>query len=917
MTRLLQFFASRPWLGLGLLALASVLAATQLHRLEVRVSADEMLVTGDPERAYHDRVKALFGDQSIVLLVLEDDRLLAADKLERLRKTIDEIEALPFVKETQSLFNVPYVRSNEGYLEKSPYLAELPDSPAAEQRILAAARSNPLVADLLVSRKKAAMAVAILLADDPQSVGDEQLTSALDNVIQPLHGVFERVYPIGFARVRTELAARIVQEQGALIPLAVGALMLALFVLLRQILDILTPLITAAVSILWTFGLMGWLGIPINVVTSTIPILLLVVGSTEDIHLLAQFRHSQRQGDPVQLATTHMAQKMGRTVLLTFLTTWAGFLSVGLTGIEALKQFGLVASTGLLFNFVATIVFIPAALTLAGHWRLESRSTAFDQRARRWARRYWRLLCRHRRKALIGLGISAALAVTGLPRIDLHHNPIESLGPESPTARDIEHLNAGFAGLESFSIVLDAGIQDTFLQSRYLDELIETERFVQTIDPGLSATSFADYLTLLNRAFLEDDTAGAPRSNEEIAELMIFLDQDRVSAYVSDDYSQARIVVRHSIADTDKLQSLLAKIRDHLDTSLDRGLSARLTGDSVLSLSATRSMVFGQLKSVLLILGLFVVIIAFLFTDVRVGLLAALPNAFPIVILFGVMGYAGIPLNIGTAMAAAVAIGIAVDDTLHFMLRYNQKLRGSRDQQHAMQETLYEEALPVVSTSVALICGFLVFTQSGFQPVAQFGLLGALVIGTALLADFVITPMVIASLRLVTLWELLSPEARQRVIPQSALFRDMRPWQIRRFVASSALLEFAPDEAVYLKNDQSDALYLVMSGEIEVRLPQADPSAPAAVVDRFGPGQVFGDVALLAGEPRRTNAIATEPTTLLLLTREAVNNVTFLHPFIASRLFLNLARDVSCRWATFIMRVRRADSDLVERESDE
>lgn len=917
MTRLLLFFAGRPWLGLGMLLLASGLAATQLHRLEVRVSADEMLVSGDPERAYHDGVEALFGDRGIVLLVLEDDRLLDADKLEHLRQTIHEIEALPFVAETQSLFNVPYLRSEDGFLKKTPYLAAVPESTDDTQRLLAAARANPLVADLLVSRLRDAMVVAILLEEESQPIGDELLNDAINRAAAPLHDVYERVYPIGFARVRTELAERIVQEQGALIPLAVGTLMLALFVLLRQLLDILTPLITASVSILWTFGLMGWLGIPINVVTSTIPILLLVVGSTEDIHLIAQFRHSQRQGDPVQRATRYMARKMGRTVLLTFLTTWAGFLSVGLSGIEALKQFGLVASTGLLFNFVVTVVFIPAALTLAGRWRLDGRSVLFDQRARHWARRYWLTLCRHRSKALFGLGMSAALALTGLPRIDLHHNPIESLGPESATAQDIEHLNTGFAGLESFSIVLDAGIQDTFLQSRYLEELIEAQRFVQSLDSGLSATSFADYLTLLNRAFLEDDTAGAPRSNEEIAELMLFLDQDRVSAYVSEDYSQARIIVRHSIADTDRLKSVLAGIRDHLEGSLDRGLRARLTGDSVLSLSATRKMVFGQLQSVLSILALFVVIVALLFTDVRVGLLAALPNAFPIVILFGVMGYAGIPLNIGTAMAAAVAIGIAVDDTLHFLLRYHQKLRSSNDQQQAMQETLYEEALPVVSTSVALICGFLVFTQSGFQPVAQFGLLGALVIATALIADLVITPVIIASLRLVTLWELLSPEARQRVIPQSPLFRDMRPWQIRRFVASSTQAKFPPGAMVYRQKDESEALYLVMSGQIEVRLRQADPAAPPAVVDRFGPGQVFGDVALLAGEPRRTDAIATDQTTLLLLTREAVNNVTFLHPFLASRLFLNLARDVSCRWAAFIMRLQRGDSDPVERESDE
>jgi hypothetical protein len=349
---------------------------------------------------------------------------------------------------------------------------------------------------------------------------------------------------------------------------------------------------------------------------------------------------------------------------------------------------------------------------------------------------------------------------------------------------------------------------------------------------------------------------------------------------------------------------MLQRVEDHLATQLDPGLDAHITGDSMLSLSATDSMITGQLQSVLLILGLFVAIVAFIFTDLRVGLLAALPNAFPVLVLFGCMGYAGIPLNIGTTMAAAIAIGIAVDDTLHFMLRYNQELRASRSQQIAMRNTLYEEALPVISTSLAMIIGFLVFAGSAFVPVVQFGILSALVIATALVADFVITPLTIASLRLVTLWDLLSSRMREQVIPNSPLFLGMREWQIRKFVLSSTLIDFAPGDTVYRRDDTSDALYLVMRGSVEITVPTQADDRKGPVVDQFTAGQVFGDVALLANERRKTNATAMEHTTLMVLTREAMDNVTRLHPFIASRLFYNLARDVSCRWVTFMIRVK-------------
>ena len=357
------------------------------------------------------------------------------------------------------------------------------------------------------------------------------MTSALEQATRPLQQVYSRAYPIGFPQVRTEIAERIMAEQNALMPMAIGALLIALFLLLRQLLDILTPLLTAGISILWTFGLMGWLGIPINVVTSTVPILLIVVGSTEDIHLLAEFRHAQRCGDNTEIALEHMARKMGRTVLLTFLTTYAGFLSVGLSGIEALSQFGLIASTGLLFNFIVTIVFIPPRCRspAAGN------STAVRAVRRTHIQVVGDLLAVSEHAPLARLHCHGVPGRGGRHRHAPHpgqSQPDRQPGDRHPRSqRTSERLNEQFAGLESVSVVLESGIQETFLHSRYLDELVKVQRFIQEMDSSMSVTSFADYLVLLNNAFQESDDAGVPASNEEIAELMIFLDHERVSSY--------------------------------------------------------------------------------------------------------------------------------------------------------------------------------------------------------------------------------------------------------------------------------------------------------------------------------------------------------------------------------------------------
>jgi uncharacterized protein len=914
--RFLILCASHPWWVLGVLLLVSLLAASQVPRVQVQVSADELLVMDDPERDFYETIRKRFGEDQVLLLYLQDDALLAADKLEVLRGVIEGLAAAPFTARVESLFSVPHLKSVEGYLDQKPYLATLPASAEEGQRIIEEALKNSFVRNVLLSADGRAMGVAIILKEGVQGGQDRQIVAAVTAITAALDGHYRHHFTIGFPQIRSEITDRILQEQGRLFPLAVATLLIVLLVALRHLVEIVAPLLTAAISILWTLGMMGALAIPLNVVTSIVPILLIVVGSTDDIHLLTEFRAAQRQGLAAPEALRHMAQKMGRIVVLTFVTTFVGFLSVGLSRIELLWQFGITAAAGLLFAFLATVSLIPALLALTQ--RRPPAAAALRRPAGRTAERYWQALERHRRAIFVAMTLATLAALAGIPAIQVNHNPVDSLGENSAVRAQIAQVNLDLSGLETFSIVIESGIQDTFLKERYLSELVKVQQFLAQQGLARSSTSFADYLALLNGAFQELEQPLLPQSDEVVNELMIFLDYQRVKGYVSPDYSTARILVRHNLSGSHQLERFLGELRTFLDSGLDPGLKARLTGDSVLTLSATRAMIDGQLQSILLLLLFIVALISLLFMDLRAGLLAALPNAVPVVVLFGCMGYAGIPLNIGTTMAAAIALGIAVDDTMHFMLRYNQELKVWKSQSQAIHTTIQSEALPVIATSMALMAGFLVFAGSDFEPIRQFGLLSALVMGIALAADLLITPLAISTLRLVTLWDLLSLQVRREVIARSPLFQGMREWQIRRFILSGRILELAPGEKVFALGDKSDELYLVMAGGVEVRVPRTGEAQADLVVDRFNTGQIFGEVALLAGESRRGNAIALESTTVLALSWDGIHEATRHHPLIAARLFLNLATDISHRWVRFIARARNNEicSPSVEERGD-
>lgn len=266
-------------------------------------------------------------------------------------------------------------------------------------------------------------------------------------------------------------------------------------------------------------------------------------------------------------------------------------------------------------------------------------------------------------------------------------------------------------------------------------------------------------------------------------------------------------------------------------------------------------------------------------------------------------------------MAAAIAIGIAVDDTLHFMLRYNQELKFVKSHAQAMRNTIYSESLPVLATSIALIAGFLVFSFSTFEPIRQFGLLGALVIGAALIADFIITPLAISSLRLVTIWDIMSLSIRRQVLAKSILFKGMKPWQIRQFILSGNILEFAENESIFRIGDTSSAFYLLLTGEVEVCLLSSDVD-DCNPLEKFVPGDVFGDVALFANIPRKTEAIARKPSTVLVLTKEGFESTTRHRPVISAHIFGNLTKDISRRMIKLINKQQMAKIKQARKSND-
>ncbi|MEJ2592846.1 MAG: MMPL family transporter [Candidatus Thiodiazotropha sp.] len=898
MKRIIAFAAAHPRSVLGALLLLTLLAAWQATHVRISFSTDILIPSQGPAWNDYQETLRTFGATDSLVVVASDAQIFTPQKLQALKQAADRLAALPWVAGTDSLFSYKRGRLDEDErVHFAAYLGTLPRTVAEAEAVRDEALADPFVQGALLSRDGHTLVINVRLKADPGGGQQERaIVDAVGQAIAPLRGDFDEVFALGSPQVSDAISRLIIRDQRFILPVSLLALVFTLWTMLGRWQGVVLPLMTAGTSILWTLALMAIIGVGINVVTAVVPLLLIVVGSTEDIHLLATYFDVHRDGVSRMRAIDRMASVTGLAVLLTFITTYLGFLSIALNDIGLLRDFGVVASSGLLFNFVITIFGVPAMLALAGG-TAPRLSASPVERYRSLADALFRVTSRYRVGVLMVAALMLLAGVIGSFGLRVNNDTMAYLPADSPIVEQTHRLHTRLAGVEHFDLVVSSGIEGTFERVRYLKEIEKLQRFLDASGLFDKTRSFVDILKEADRIMegLASGERTLPEDDAVVRELLLFLDGDYRDAYVDWQLSTTRIDVRHGISDSRELARAIASIRGFVASDIDPGLRVRLTGKSILTHQAADSLMSGQIESLALVIVVIFLVIAALFVNLKAGLLAVIPNLLPVVILFGVMGFAGIPLNTGTAMIAAIAIGISVDDTMHFMVRYHREMARQPSTDAAIQVTMQEEAGPIATTSVALMFGFGALSLSSFPPVREFGLLGAMVFALALAATFLLTPILLARVRLVTLWDLLGVRVKTRLMERCALFEGMRRFQVRHLIAMCSRQRFVAGDIIIRQGDRSDELFVILDGRVQA-CRHAGAGAPE-VLSTLSTGDLFGEIAPATDIRRTADVVALETTDLLVLHWKDLQQLIRYMPRTASRLLMNLAAGMGRRFA--------------------
>lgn len=912
MRRVLEFPIRRPARVILVALLATAFFATRIVdpttgelKLRIDPSFDAILPDDAPARVYYDWVKQEFGDDQSLIISLVLDDVFTLDNLHMIQRISDLLEEAEGVDYVTSLATADHIGSEDEGVATRPFLEPAPETEADAERIRARVHGNPVYAGNLVSPDSRATAFIVYVDDTPeQTFTDKNLDLRMFEIVDDASGDGE-VFISGTAHMRAATSRVLRADLSFMLPAVALLMALIAFASFRSARGVAIPLLTIVVATLWTLGLMAWADVPINLVTTIIPVLLLTVGFAYSVHMVSDYYKAlshdpvavEAEGGPVSWALHHVSLPL----LLTCLTTIVGFLSLTISRFPAIREFGLVSVFGVSATTLLTLTLSPALLQLLGppgRKQSEIEQTATTPSPARfdtWVSKVGSFCIAHRRQLLIAAGVVSGLTIWGVYQIKIDTHLITNFSSDHPVRVHFEAINDTLEGARPFSVVLQSEQSEAFLDPENLRALDELTAWLEAQPEIGGATSFADYVKLLNRAFNEDDPQflRIPDDANLIKQYLLFGETDELEDYVASGYENALIRVRSKCETTHEIAGLVERIEARM-SELPEHIEAGVTGNTVVLAQSIDAIANGQIESLSIAAVFIYLILAILFGSARMGFVGLIPNILPVLLFFGLLGLTGVPLNATTGLIACVVLGIAVDDTIHFMTRFNIEARERADEKQGALAALNSVARPVTITTVGLCLGFLVFTTGELRNQTEFGALAALVLAFAWAVDMTFTPALCSGLHIVTLWDALTYDLGENPQESIPIFAGLTKAQARITALVTSVVKHPAGTPVFRAGDVGDALCVVIEGELRVSLKTTD--GRSVELARAHRGDVVGEIGLYHGK-RTADVEALTDVRLLRLDANNLKRLRRRYPRIGAQVLWNLSGVMANRLA--------------------
>jgi len=709
-------------------------------------NVDYFTLEDNPDVEFYDRFKEIFGNDEFFVIAFENPDIFTPKNLTLIQNITEELEELEEAKDVISLTNVDDMIGGPDYFEVRKFLEDIPEGNSELKRLKKQATENPLYVKSLISHDARTAAIIVQTYDRPDDEDyRKRLLNKTKKILDPYRKDVDQFYLAGWTTTNLSLSQYMKKDIVKFIPITYILVALTVLLVFRNLRLTLLAVANISACMLSTMGLFAISGITLNNVTTIVPPLVMALSLSDTVHIFSHMEKRVLDEFPdKRQALAHVLRKVVLPCFLTTVTTAVGFLSLAVSEIPPIKQFAYVASAGMVFEFMYSFFLLPPLVLFFSPEKIYA-----EYQTRRGLNRILRsinnLVQAHSRPIVVVSCILVLVACWFATRIRTETNLVEYFKRSSPVRTSLDFVEKTLSGVGSLDISLKAKEEDAFKEPSNLRVIDTLQRHIKSLKGVDVTVSFVDFIKDMNESFHDEDPRynKIPDNREMVSQYLLLYDSDDMEDFINEDYDHARIAVRiaeHGSAAQDRL---IREIRNYIAKIDHPHLDIRITGRAVQDVNTIDALVKSQIYSLSLAAAVIFIIMFVVFRSMASGFLSIVPNVFPIILNFGIMGAAGIPLNTATALISAVALGIAVDDTIHFISAYSKQRAQNVSIPKAVERVILTKGRAIVSSSLILCIGFGVLTLSSFVPTVHFGMLSAIIMITAVIGDIIILPSIV------------------------------------------------------------------------------------------------------------------------------------------------------------------------------
>lgn len=742
--RFAEFLINHPWPVLGLLVASVAGALPMAPGLKFDFSPQAIYRGDDELVGYSEEFKKTFGyDEAVLLLVLEaigPGDVLEAPALEWQRDIVGDLRKIPRVQSAESLatLQIPRFAFLSLDLELQPLVEEGPVSNSSAESARGLLENQPLVRSGMLSQDDRIAAIPVFLEPEARDI------EAMRAVVAAVEGALAarpapagyRVLLNGLPMLRVEVVDDLRRDQLTLMPLAGIVYLIALGILFRRVAEALLPLLAVGVGLSWTMATFSIMHESINLVTNVLPVLLLIIGVSSSVQIVSTYaEEAARYPGDLRTAARETVVKMTPACFLAAITTAIGFASLATARSILLRSFGWQAAIGVGYQYICTLIALGTALRFFAPPRIRHDPEGRPGLTTRGVAAAGYAVARHPWLTVCGTAAVIAASLWAASRVTINsYSFLETFPEDHASMQTLRLVERNLAGIMPLEISLEADSPEALLEPEAFHRIVDVEQFARQMDGVLFAQSYVDlFRTVLihwpgrrmsetDRELVPQGVAGRTRLARTARFIERFHEAFHYEGFMSEDGRRARIRLRLKEIGSRQTLEMIARLEARLAEAFPPGgpIEVRLTGEAYVNAKALTTLIRDLFFSLVTASLVIFTLIALEFWSLRAGLIAALPNLTPLLITLGYMGLRGYDMNVANVIVFTICLGLADDNTIHFLYRFREEMHVDGDVPRAIQRAFLGTGRAIVATSVLLLAGMVVLLVSTFVPTRRF-----------------------------------------------------------------------------------------------------------------------------------------------------------------------------------------------------